>query len=93
MVTGIGTSKPAYQFAIKTAMKTTIELPDSLLLRIKTLALHEQRRFKDVIAEVLEIGMMHRSTKPFRLPKPIKLRGGFVPTSEDIERAIADGRR
>ena len=76
-------------------MKATIELPDDLLQRVKIVAIQEQRRFKDMIAEVLEIGLSHRpsSKQKYKLPKPLKLRSGFIPTTEDIERAISEGRR
>jgi len=29
---------------------------------------------------------------PAKIPKPLKLRRGFVPTVKDIEAAIAEGR-
>jgi predicted transcriptional regulator len=76
-------------------MKATIELPDDLLQRVKIIAIQEHRRFKDMIAEVLEVGLAQRTSnnQKYKLPKPLKLRNGFIPTTEDIERAIAEGRR
>jgi hypothetical protein len=61
-------------------MKTTLDLPDDLMREVKIRAVHEHKKLKDTIAELLKI------------PKPVKLRGGFKPTTEDIEAAIAWGR-
>ena len=75
-------------------MKTTVELPDELMLRVKIRAIHEHKKLKDAIADLLERGMASKSVqsrKPF-VPKPTQLRGGFQPTIDDIEAAIADGR-
>ncbi|MBT9583860.1 antitoxin [bacterium] len=38
-------------------MKTTIELPDSLVLQIKLRAIQEGRKLKDLIAELLRRGL------------------------------------
>ena len=40
----------------------------------------------------MEEGMAAGKTRPAKAPKPVKLRGGFTPTTEDIEAAIAWGR-
>jgi hypothetical protein len=71
-------------------MKTTLDLPDDLIKRVKIRAIHEQKKLKDAIAELIERGM--KQPTPSKLPKPLKLRGGFVPTTQDIEAAIAEGR-
>ena len=71
-------------------MKTTLDLPDDLIKRVKIRAIHEHKKLKDAIAELIERGM--EQPKPAKIPKPIKLRGGFIPTTEDIEAAIAEGR-
>ena len=73
-------------------MKTTLELPDELMREVKIRAVHEHKKLKEIIAELLRKGIA--ATKPRRsnLPKPVKLRGGFKPTTEDIEAAIAWGR-
>jgi len=47
---------------------------------------------KDAIAEFIRKGMAESKTRPAKAPKPVKLRGGFTPTTEDIEAAIAWGR-
>lgn len=73
-------------------MKTTLDLPDELMHEVKIRAVHEHRKLKDVIAELLRTALGADKPRPPKLPKPIKLRGGFVPTAKDIEAAIAEGR-
>ncbi|MBS0557954.1 MAG: hypothetical protein JSR27_11125 [Proteobacteria bacterium] len=75
-------------------MKTTLELPDDLMQRVKLRAVHARRKLKDEVADLLERGMRtppQKKTVPF-VPKPLKLRGGFKPDIDDIEAAIAYGR-
>ena len=75
-------------------MKTTIELPDDLMQRVKLRAVHAHRKLKDEVADLLERGMRaapQKKTMPF-VPQPLKLRGGFKPGIDDIEAAIAYGR-
>jgi hypothetical protein len=66
-------------------MKTTLELPDHLLKRVKIRAVHERKKLKDAIAEFIERGM--KQPPPNELPKPVKLRGKPI-TTEEIEAAI-----
>ena len=73
-------------------MKTTLDLPDDLMREVKIRAVHEHKKLKDAIAEFIRKGMAAGKTRPPKLPKPVKLRGGFKPTTEDIEAAIAWGR-
>ncbi len=74
-------------------MKTTLDLPDELMREVKIRAVHEQKKLKDTIAELLRKGIAAAGKgSRERIPKPVKLRGGFVPTVEDIEAAIAEGR-
>ena len=73
-------------------MKTTLDLPDDLMHEVKLRAVHQQKKLKDTIAELLRRGMAAENTEQSKLPPPVKLRGGFVPTTEDIEAAIAWGR-
>jgi plasmid stability protein len=73
-------------------MKTTLDLPDDLMRAVKIRAVHEQKKLKDAIAEFIRKGMAAGKTRPAKAPKPVKLRGGFTPTTEDIEAAIAWGR-
>jgi hypothetical protein len=74
--------------------KTTLELPDALMLRVKMMAVSRQQKLKDAIAQLLELGMAAsgddgRST---RAPKPVRLKGGARLKFRDIEKAIDAGR-
>src|SRR6267154_2739119 len=82
--------KPA--FWNSACVKTTLDLPDDLMRAVKIRAVHEQKKLKDAIAEFIRKGMAASKTRPAKAPKPVKLRGGFTPTTEDIEAAIAWGR-
>ncbi|MBA3544145.1 MAG: antitoxin [Chthoniobacterales bacterium] len=73
-------------------MKTTLDLPDDLMREVKIRAVHEHKKLKDIIAELIRKGIDLSKGHPPKPPKPIKLRGGFIPTTEDIEAAIAEGR-
>jgi hypothetical protein len=73
-------------------MKTTLDLPDDLMREVKIRAVHERKKLKDAIAELIRKGMAAGQRRPPKIPKPVKLRRGFVPTTEDIEDAIAWGR-
>jgi hypothetical protein len=72
-------------------MKTTLDLPDDLMRKVKIRAVQEQKKLKDAIADFIRKGMAagkHRTTKT---PKPVKFRGGPI-TTKEIEAAIAWGR-
>ena len=73
-------------------MKTTLDLPDELMHEVKIRAVHEQKKLKDAIAEFIREGMAASKRRTPKIPKPVTLRGGFKPTTEDIEAAIAWGR-
>jgi hypothetical protein len=73
-------------------MKTTLDLPDELMREVKIRAIHEHKKLKDTIAELIRKGLSTERASRTKLPKPFKLRGGFIPTAEDIEAAIAEGR-
>jgi plasmid stability protein len=73
-------------------MKTTLDLPDDLMHAVKIRAVHEHKKLKDTIAELLRKGIVASKTRSAKAPKPVKLRGGFTPSTEDIEAAIAWGR-
>jgi hypothetical protein len=45
-----------------------------------------------MIVELLQKGIAATETQRRKIPKPIKLRGGFIPSTEDIEAAINWGR-
>jgi plasmid stability protein len=72
-------------------MKTTLDLPDDLMRKVKIRAVHEHKKLKDAIAEFIRKGMAASKTRPPKTPKPVKLRGGLI-TAEEIEAAIAWGR-
>ena len=74
-------------------MKTTLELPDGLMQRVKLRAVRRNQKLKDAIAQLLELGMA-ASPDVKKLPvapKPVRLKGGLLDI-EDIEAAIAAGR-
>jgi plasmid stability protein len=57
-------------------MRTTLDLPDHLLTEIKIRAAKEQRKIKDVIAEVLEKGL-RSSTRKTKTTKAFKIKPLF----------------
>jgi len=69
-------------------VKTTLDLPDDLMRAVKIRAVHEQKKLKDAIAELIRKGMAAGRKRPPKTPKPVKLRGGPI-TAEEIEAAIA----
>ncbi len=72
-------------------MKTTLDLPDELMREVKIRAVYEHKKLKDTIAELLRKGIAAGKTRPAKIPRPVKLRGGSI-TTEEIEAAIAWGR-
>jgi plasmid stability protein len=75
-------------------MKTTLELPDTLLQRIKVRAVHRKRKLKEEIAALLEAGLAHAPPpEASRMPpRPVRLRGRRPLTLQEIESAIDAGR-
>ena len=75
-------------------MKTTLEIPDALMKRVKLRAVQRSQKLKDAITQLLEIGMAATSEgdKPPRAPRPVRLKGGGLLTFRDIESAIDSGR-
>ena len=75
-------------------MKTTLDLPDELVRRIKIEAAQSDRKLKDLVAQLLEAGL--RASRDdgaaAALPKPVKRRRGGPLTVDAIEAAIAAGR-
>ena len=76
-------------------MKTTLEVPDALLRRVKIRAAERNQKLKDVIAQLLELGMSAEANRraPPRPPKPVRLKRHGPVTIEGIESAIAGGRQ
>ena len=70
--------------------KTTLELPDALMHQVKLRAVRRHQKLKDVIAQLLELGMATspESERPLRAPKPVRLKGGARLDMQDIEAAI-----
>jgi hypothetical protein len=77
-----------------TMKKTTLELPDALMHQVKLRAVRRHQKLKDVIAQLLELGMAAspESGLPLRAPRPVRLKGGARLDMQDIEAAIAGGR-
>lgn len=75
-------------------MKTTLELPDDLMRRVKMRAVQRNQRLKDAVAQLLEAGIAitPEGEAPRRAPKPVRLRKRGLLTIDDIEAAIASGR-
>jgi hypothetical protein len=72
-------------------IKTILDLPGDLMRAVKIRAVHERKKLKDTIAELIRKGMAATKTGSAKIPKPVKLRGGPI-TTEEIEAAIAWGR-
>jgi hypothetical protein len=75
-------------------VKTTLEIPDALMKRVKLRAVKRSQKLKDAITQLLELGMAATSEdeEPPKAPKPVRLRGGDLLTFRDIESAIDSGR-
>lgn len=74
--------------------KTTLELPDALMHQVKLRAVRRHQKLKDVIAQLLELGMAASPEvgHPLRAPKPVRLKGGARLHIQDIEAAMGGGR-
>lgn len=64
---------------------------DDLHARLKDQARRNHRSLTKEAVSLLEQGVMG-SRQPFKLSPPLRLAGGYRPTIEDIEAAIAEGR-
>lgn len=75
-------------------MKTTLDLPDDLVRRIKIEAARSDRKLKELVAQLLEAGLRagRDGGAAAAPPKPVKRRRGGPLTAEAIEAAIAAGR-
>lgn len=74
-------------------MKTTLELPDGLMLQVKLRAVHRGQKLKDAVAQLLEAAIAAEggAHQPRRAPVPVKLKGPPL-TDDAIEEAIRAGR-
>lgn len=76
-------------------MKTTLELPDDLMRAIKIRAVNEDRKLKDVIAELLRRGLAEAESRPRKVVHRVSLpliKGGHpaVPGEELTAERIAE---
>lgn len=72
-------------------MKTTLDLPDELIREVKIYAVHQGKKLKDTIAQLITRGLAAERAPKLKFPKPVKLRGGPT-TIDEIEAAISWGR-
>lgn len=75
-------------------MKTTLELPDDLMRRVKMRAIQRNQKLKDAVAQLLEAGIAAapQGEASSQAPKPVRLRKHGPLTIDKIEAAIASGR-
>ena len=66
-------------------------LPDALHARLKKQAQRNHRSVTKEVVSLIESGLV-ASRQPPKLSPPLKLAGGYRPTVEEIEAAIAEGR-
>jgi hypothetical protein len=74
-------------------MKTTLELPDELMRAIKIRAVHENKRLKDVVAQLLERGMASESPAPaprHRVKLPLITGRAATPETEITPERLAE---
>jgi ribosomal protein L13E len=80
------------------AMKTTLELPDELMRAIRVRAAQEDRKLKDVVAELLRRGLAQEEAEP-RVRHRVKLplvhsshvvRPGEGLTPDEIKQILLD---
>ncbi len=75
-------------------MKTTMEIPDELMRRVKIRAVEENQKLKDTVADLLETGIRQKAVaaKAKKMPVPVApLDGGYFST-EEIQRYKEEGR-
>ncbi len=75
-------------------VKTTLDLPDVLMRRVKLRAVNRNQKLKEAVAQLLEQGLTVSSGagRPRRPPKPVQLRGRSPLGIRDIETSICAGR-
>lgn len=75
-------------------MRTTFELPDDLVRRIKIRAVERNQKLKDTVAQLLELGLANEPQHKVsaNAPKPVRLKHKKSLTIKDIEAAITAGR-
>ena len=75
-------------------MKTTLDMPDELMRRVKMRAVQRNQKLKDAVAQLLEAGMAAApgDAPAARPPRAVRLKKRPPLTIGDIETAIAAGR-
>ena len=75
-------------------MKTTLQLPDELMRRVKTHAIQRSQKLQDAVVELLGKGLAAESENGIRAvaPAPVRLKGRRLLTIRAIEAAIAKRR-
>ena len=76
-------------------MKTTLEIPDKLMQRVRLRAVRRNQKLKDTVAQLLEIGMSAApdAVQTSAAPKPLKLKRNGLVDIHSIEAAIACRQR
>jgi hypothetical protein len=76
-------------------MKTTLELPDDLMRRVKVFSAQSDQKLKDTVAQLLESGLRAASAVPpdAAPPTPLRLRQPAPLSAADIDSAITAGRQ
>jgi plasmid stability protein len=54
-------------------VKTTLDLPEELVRAVKIRAVHEGRRLKDVMADLIRHGLAHEGPPPSAVGKRVQL--------------------
>lgn len=70
-------------------MKTTLDLPDALMRAIKVRAAQQDRKLKDVVAELLRRGLAERASAPHRVQLPLVQCGTANTDSEMTPQRVA----
>jgi len=77
-------------------MKTTVDLPDNLMTELKVIAAREHRRLRDVMAEVVRLGLRARRQAKVNGPDARALAEAWLQEWQAlggrIERASVDPR-
>ena len=69
-------------------MKTTIDLPDELVKELKLRAIHEGKKLKDAVAELLRRGLSAKSPGPATI---VKADNAMLKRRKEITRKFVSG--
>ncbi|MEW6305484.1 MAG: hypothetical protein AB1705_18565 [Verrucomicrobiota bacterium] len=64
-------------------MKTTLELPDELIREIKIRSIHQRKKLKDSVAELLRLGLAVSATKQPGAGKKGRIRLPLFPCAKN----------